>query len=79
MLCLSRLILCFIEVKVRKLKKVGKLKKSRKLRKRLLGNRGSLRSHWGNLRECMKLKEEVKGEQGLAALALGKFEEEYEI
>jgi hypothetical protein len=27
----------------------------------------------------MKLKEEVKGEQGLAALALGKFEELYEI
>ncbi len=27
----------------------------------------------------MKLKEEVKGEQGLAALALGKFEEVYEI
>jgi hypothetical protein len=27
----------------------------------------------------MKLKEEVKGEQGLAALALGKFEEAYEI
>ena len=27
----------------------------------------------------MKLKEEVKGEQGLAALALGKIEEVYEI
>jgi hypothetical protein len=27
----------------------------------------------------LKLKEEVKGEQGLAALALGKFEEVYEI
>jgi hypothetical protein len=25
------------------------------------------------------MKEEVKGEQGLAALALGKFEDEYEI
>ena len=31
------------------------------------------------LKKLMKLKEEVKGEQGLAALALGKFEEEYEI
>jgi hypothetical protein len=31
------------------------------------------------LRECMKLKEEVKREQGLAALAFGKFAEEYEI
>jgi hypothetical protein len=67
------LILCFIEVKVKKLNKTAKL--SKKLR----GNRGSLRSHWGNLRKCMKLKEEVKGEQGLAALALGKFEEVYEI
>jgi hypothetical protein len=27
----------------------------------------------------MKLKEEVKGEQGLAALALGNFADEYEI
>jgi hypothetical protein len=27
----------------------------------------------------MKLKEEVKGEQGLASLAWGKFEELYEI
>jgi HEAT repeat protein len=25
------------------------------------------------------MKDEVKGEQGLAALALGKFEDEYEI
>ena len=49
MLCLSRLILCFIEVKVRKLKKTA------------------------------KMKDEVKGEQGLAALALGKFEELYNI
>ncbi len=44
-----------------------------------MGNRGALRSHWGDLRNCMSLKEEVKGEQGLAALALGKFEELYEI
>jgi hypothetical protein len=49
------------------------------LSKWLLGNRGSLRSHGGNLRNCMKLKEEVKGERGLAALAWGKFEDEYEI
>jgi hypothetical protein len=55
------------------------LNKTAKLRKKLRGNRGSLRSHGGNLRNCMKLKEEVKGEQGLAALALGKFEEVYEI
>jgi hypothetical protein len=31
------------------------------------------------LRNCIIFEEEVKGEQGLAALALGKFEEEYEI
>ncbi len=49
------------------------------MKKKLRGNRGSLRSHSGKLRKCMKLKEEVKGEQGLAALAFGKFEEEYEI
>jgi hypothetical protein len=67
------LILCFIEVKV------GKLKNTTKLRKKLRGNRGSLRSHWGNLRNCIIFEEMVIGEQGLAALALGKFEEEYEI
>ena len=39
----------------------------------------SLRSHGGPLRNCMKFEDEVKGEQGLAALALGKFEELYEI
>ena len=31
------------------------------------------------MRKPMKLKEEVKGEQGLAALALGNFADEYEI
>jgi hypothetical protein len=31
------------------------------------------------LRKPTKIEEEVIGEQGLAALALGKFEEEYEI
>jgi hypothetical protein len=31
------------------------------------------------MKKWMKLKEEVKGEQGLAALALGKFEELYNI
>jgi hypothetical protein len=31
------------------------------------------------MKKWMKIEEEVKGEQGLAALALGKFEEEYEI
>ncbi len=55
------------------------MKKSRKLRKRLLGNRGSLRSHSGNLRNCIIFEEMVIGEQGLAALAFGKFEELYEI
>ena len=57
----------------------------------LLGNRGSLRSHGGPLRNCiklrkltkmkkwMKIEEEVKGEQGLAALAFGTFAEVYEI
>ncbi len=49
------------------------------MRKKLRGNRGSLRSHWGNLRNCIIFEEMVIGEQGLAALALGKFEEEYEI
>jgi hypothetical protein len=44
-----------------------------------LGNRGSLRSHWGNLRNCIIFEEMVIGEQGLAALALGKFEELYNI
>jgi hypothetical protein len=71
--------------------KSGKLRKPGKLRKRLLGNRGSLRSHGGPLRNCiklrkltkmkkwMKIEEMVIGEQGLAALAWGKFEELYEI
>ena len=31
------------------------------------------------MKKWMKIEEEVKGEQGLAALALGKFEELYEI
>jgi hypothetical protein len=31
------------------------------------------------IEEHYKIEEEVKGEQGLAALALGKFEEVYEI
>ncbi len=31
------------------------------------------------MKKPMKLKDEVKGEQGLAALALGKFEELYNI
>jgi hypothetical protein len=31
------------------------------------------------LKKLMKIEEEVKGEQGLAALALGKFEGVYEI
>ncbi len=31
------------------------------------------------MRRYMKLREEVKRKQGLAALALGKFEEVYEI
>ncbi len=31
------------------------------------------------MRKPTKIEEEVIGEQGLAALALGKFEEEYEI
>jgi hypothetical protein len=31
------------------------------------------------MKKLMKIEEEVKGEQGLAALALGKFEEEYKI
>ena len=44
-----------------------------------MGNRGSLRSHWGNLRNCIIFEEEVKGEQGLAALAFGKIEEVYKI
>jgi hypothetical protein len=36
-----------------------------------LGNRGSLRSHSGNLRNCMKLKEEVKGERGARFARMG--------
>jgi hypothetical protein len=40
-------------------RKSSKLRKPGKLRKRLLGNRGSLRSHLGNLRTSIKLKEEV--------------------
>ena len=63
------------------------MNKHMKLREKLRWNRGSLRSHSGKLRNCMKLKktakmkkwmkieEEVKGEQGLAALALGTFAE----
>ena len=39
---------------------VKKLNKTAKLSRRLLGNRGSLRSHSGNLRNCMKLKEADK-------------------
>ncbi len=31
------------------------------------------------MKKWMKIEEEVRGEQGLAALALGKFEELYEI
>ncbi len=31
------------------------------------------------MKKWMKIEEEVKGEQGLAALAFGKFEELYEI
>ncbi len=31
------------------------------------------------MKKWMKIEEEVRGEQGLAALALGKFEEVYEI
>ncbi len=31
------------------------------------------------MKKWMKIEEEVKGEQGLAALALGKFEGVYEI
>ena len=31
------------------------------------------------MKKSRKIEEEVKGEQGLAALAFGKFEDEYEI
>jgi hypothetical protein len=31
------------------------------------------------MKKLMKIEEEVKGEQGLAALAFGKFAEEYNI
>ena len=49
------------------------------MRTKLRGNRGSLRSHWGNLRNCIIFEEMVIGEQGLAALAWGTFEDEYKI
>jgi hypothetical protein len=39
------------------------MKKSRILSKWLLGNRGSLRSHGGNLRNCMKFEEVVEIEE----------------
>jgi hypothetical protein len=41
-----------------KLKKTAKMKKWMKLKEKLRGNRGSLRSHGGNLRKCMKFEEE---------------------
>ncbi len=44
-----------------------------------MGNRGSLRSHWGKLRNCIIFEEMVIGEQGLAALAFGKFADKYEM
>ncbi len=47
--------------------------------KKLRGNRGSLRSHSGHLRNCIIFEEMVIGEQGLAALAFGTFEDEYNI
>jgi hypothetical protein len=36
-----------------------------------LGNRGSLRSHWGNLRNCIIFEEEVKGERGARFARMG--------
>ncbi len=49
------------------------------MKKSLLGNGQLATLARGPLRNCMKFEDEVKGEQGLAALAFGKFEDEYEI
>ena len=48
-----------IEVEYKIDEEVKKLNKTAKLSRRLLGNRGSLRSHSGNLRKCMKFKEYI--------------------
>ncbi len=57
-------ILIACEVKIRQKKSPKSPSKGRRRRK---------------LKKWMKIEEEVKGEQGLAALALGKLEEVYEI
>jgi hypothetical protein len=55
-----------------KLKKLMKLKNTTKLRKKLRGNRGSLRSHWGHLRNCMKFEEAYEIEPMLPKTSLRK-------
>jgi hypothetical protein len=52
---------------------VKKLNKHMKLREKLRGNRGSLRSHGGPLRNCMKFEEVVEIEVNW------KIEEEHKI